>query len=163
MTMTPSTTPSISKQIALIGLVALVPLLPLLPLGALGQGSLGATNSKAQEAQTSLISDTDVRLGLNIVSDNTNKQTQVLKVPQNAWVKLQVTSDTPGELHIHAYRLKLTMQSPGTQTLSFQAKASGKFNIEWHPKKKDRPDANTHSQAHAHAPPLASLQVEPPP
>ena len=147
------------KQIALIGLVTL------LPLGAFGQGSLGAPNSKTQEAQTSLISDTDVRLVLNIVNDNTNQQTQVFKVPQNAWVKLQVTSDTPGELHIHAYRLKLTVQSPGTQTLSFQAKASGKFNIEWHPKKKERPDANTHSQthAHAHAPPLASLQVEPPP
>ena len=149
------------KRIALIGLVTL------LPLGAFGQGSLGAPNSKTQEAQTSLISDTDVRLVLNIVNDNTNRQTQVFKVPQNAWVKLQVTSDTPGELHIHAYRLKLTVQSPGTQTLSFQAKASGKFNIEWHPKKKERPDANTHSQthahAHAHAPPLASLQVEPPP
>ena len=145
------------KQIALIGLVTL------LPLGAFGQGSLGAPNSKTQEAQTSLISDTDVRLVLNIVNDNTNQQTQVFKVPQNAWVKLQVTSDTPGELHIHAYRLKLTVQSPGTQTLSFQAKASGKFNIEWHPKKKERPDTNTHSQTHAHAPPLASLQVEPPP
>ncbi len=159
MTMTPSMTLSSPKRIALIGLVTL------LPLGAFGQGSLGAPNSKTQEAQTSLISDTDVRLVLNIVNDNTNRQTQVFKVPQNAWVKLQVTSDTPGELHIHAYRLKLTVQSPGTQTLSFQAKASGKFNIEWHPKKKERPDANTHSQthAHAHAPPLASLQVEPPP
>lgn len=159
MTMTPSMTLSSPKRIALIGLVTL------LPLGAFGQGSLGAPNSKTQEAQTSLISDTDVRLVLNIVNDNTNQQTQVFKVPQSAWVKLQVTSDTPGELHIHAYRLKLTVQSPGTQTLSFQAKASGKFNIEWHPKKKERPDANTHSQthAHAHAPPLASLQVEPPP
>lgn len=157
MTMTPSMTLSSPKRIALIGLVTL------LPLGAFGQGSLGAPNSKTQEAQTSLISDTDVRLVLNIVNDNTNRQTQVFKVPQSAWVKLQVTSDTPGELHIHAYRLKLTVQSPGTQTLSFQAKASGKFNIEWHPKKKERPDANTHSQTHAHAPPLASLQVEPPP
>ena len=157
MTMTPSMTLSSPKRIALIGLVTL------LPLGAFGQGSLGAPNSKTQEAQTSLISDTDVRLVLNIVNDNTNQQTQVFKVPQSAWVKLQVTSDTPGELHIHAYRLKLTVQSPGTQTLSFQAKASGKFNIEWHPKKKERPDANTHSQTHAHAPPLASLQVEPPP
>ena len=157
MTMTPSMTLSSPKRIALIGLVTL------LPLGAFGQGSLGAPSSKTQEAQTSLISDTDVRLVLNIVNDNTNRQTQVFKVPQNAWVKLQVTSDTPGELHIHAYRLKLTVQSPGTQTLSFQAKASGKFNIEWHPKKKERPDANTHSQTHAHAPPLASLQVEPPP
>ena len=157
MTMTPSMTLSSPKRIALIGLVTL------LPLGAFGQGSLGAPNSKTQEAQTSLISDTDVRLVLNIVNDNTNRQTKVFKVPQNAWVKLQVTSDTPGELHIHAYRLKLTVQSPGTQTLSFQAKASGKFNIEWHPKKKERPDANTHSQTHAHAPPLASLQVEPPP
>ncbi len=157
MTMTPSMTLSSPKRIALIGLVTL------LPLGAFGQGSLGAPNSKTQEAQTSLISDTDVRLVLNIVNDNTNRQTQVFKVPQNAWVKLQVTSDTPGELHIHAYRLKLTVQSPGTQTLSFQAKASGKFNIEWHPKKKERPDTNMHSQTHAHAPPLASLQVEPPP
>ncbi len=145
------------KRIALIGLVTL------LPLGAFGQGSLGAPNSKTQEAQTSLISDTDVRLVLNIVNDNNSQQSQVFKVPQSARVKLQVTSDTPGELHIHAYRLKLTVQSPGTQTLSFQAKASGKFNIEWHPKKKEWPDANTHSQTHAHAPPLASLQIEPPP
>ena len=108
-----------------------------------------------------------VQLKLNIPKDSQVNPTTVFKVPQHSTVNLEVLSEKSGELHIHAYRLSLTVKEGEKKTLSFLAKASGKFNIEWHPKGPDAPkDGSTqsvtqHESGHGHAPPLASLEVLP--
>jgi hypothetical protein len=111
----------------------------------------------------------ELDLELLIQSDPSANKTVVFKVPQNAWVSLQVKSEKAGELHLHAYRLSLTLKDHDSQILKFKAKASGKFNIEWHPKLSTSKDAkqalqehpHAHSHAHSHAAPLASLEVQP--
>jgi hypothetical protein len=75
-----------------------------------------------------------VQLKLNIPKDPQGNATTVFKVPQHSTVNLEVLREKSGELHIHAYRLSPTVKEGEKKTLSFLAKASGKFNIEWHPK-----------------------------
>jgi hypothetical protein len=153
----------VTQQNALPSLkrMAWMGLLTLSSFGLWAQEDSSSQNSSNAKAQTSVHAQTHARLELKILSDVSPKSTVVFKVPQNAMVKLEVTSDTKGELHLHAYRLKLLISTPGTQTLNFKAQASGKFNIEWHPQDKKSSDTNSHSSAHGHGPPLASLEVQP--
>ncbi|MFN0003351.1 MAG: hypothetical protein ACKVPZ_00020 [Burkholderiaceae bacterium] len=153
----------VTEQTALASLkrMAWMGLLTLSSLGLWAQEDSSSKNPSNSKAQTSRHAQTDARLELKILSDVSPKSTVVFKVPQNAMVKLEVTSDAKGELHLHAYRLKLLILAPGTQTLNFKAQASGKFNIEWHPQDKKASDTNSHISAHAHGPPLASLEVQP--
>lgn len=83
---------------------------------------------------------------------------QVLKVVHKDWVQLQVESNTSGELHLHAYRLSWPLKAHEAQTLRFQATSTGKFKLEWHASDKKTMSPTT---SHAHAPPLASLEVMP--
>jgi hypothetical protein len=81
---------------------------------------------------------------------------RVLRVQKNDRVVLRLTSDAPGELHLHGYRLEAKL-APGTaRELAFDAYATGRYRLEWHPAAGKRSDARGH-----HGPPLATLEVRP--
>lgn len=80
---------------------------------------------------------------------------QVLRVEKDDVVRLRVTSDAAGEVHLHGYRLEVKL-APGTpQELSFNARATGRYRIEWHPA------AEAPAKSDHHGPPLATLEVRP--
>jgi hypothetical protein len=80
---------------------------------------------------------------------------RVLRVEKSDAVRLHVTSDAPGELHLHGYRIEARV-APGTPAeLVFKAYATGRYPFEWH-----GAGATTKPGAH-HAPPLAALEVRP--
>ena len=79
-----------------------------------------------------------------------------MRVEKNDLVKLRLSSDTAGEVHLHAYRQDARLV-PGTPAeITFKAHATGRFRIEWHA----AADKNAKAGAH-HAPPLAVLEVRP--
>lgn len=80
---------------------------------------------------------------------------RVLRVEKDDLVRLTVTSDGAGEIHLHGYRLELKL-TPGTPgELQFKARATGRFRIEWH-----GAGAAEKPESH-HSPPLAILEVRP--
>ena len=60
-----------------------------------------------------------------------------IKVKQHEQVEWQITSDTPGELHLHAYGIEVRVPKNKLVVYKFEAKATGKFQIEWHPQNKN--------------------------
>ncbi|MDH3286991.1 MAG: hypothetical protein OEP48_04585 [Betaproteobacteria bacterium] len=81
-------------------------------------------------------------------------QTRVLRVEKGDLVQLRFRSEAAGEIHFHAYRLD-TKVAPGISVeLSFKARATGRFRIEWHP-------AGGAERKGHHASPLATLEVRP--
>jgi hypothetical protein len=82
------------------------------------------------------------------------KEQRLLRVDKGDLVRIRLKADTPGEVHLHAYRL-VTKVTPGsTSELKFTARATGRFRIEWHP-------AGEASKGDHHGPPLARLEVRP--
>lgn len=80
---------------------------------------------------------------------------RVLQVAKDDLVRLRVTSEVAGELHLHAYRLEVKVV-PGTPSeLEFRARAAGRFRIEWHAA------ADRTKKADHHGPALAILEVRP--
>jgi hypothetical protein len=68
-------------------------------------------------------------------------------------VRWRVSSDAPGELHLHAYRLVAKVEPGKPVDLDFTAFATGRFPLSWHPHA-------ARAAAHADAP-LALLEVLP--
>lgn len=56
-----------------------------------------------------------------------------LKVKQSDQIEWQISSNKPGELHLHAYGIEVRVPKNQLVVYKFEAKASGKFQIEWHP------------------------------
>lgn len=82
------------------------------------------------------------------------KEQRLLRVDKGDLVRIRLTADTPGEVHLHAYKIE-TKVTPGTQSeLKFTARATGRFRIEWHP-------AGEASKSDHHGPALARLEVRP--
>lgn len=80
---------------------------------------------------------------------------RVLRVEKDDPVRLRVTSQVAGEIHLHGYRLEMKL-TPGTpQELAFKARATGRYRIEWHPA------GEAASKGDHHGPPLAILEVRP--
>jgi heme/copper-type cytochrome/quinol oxidase subunit 2 len=83
------------------------------------------------------------------------KEQRVIRVDKGTPVKLRMTSDAAGSLHLHAYKLEAHL-APGTPAeLAFNARATGRFRFEWH-----ADNAEAKSGDH-HGPPLATLEVMP--
>ena len=80
---------------------------------------------------------------------------RVLRVDKDDTVRLHLTSDAPGEIHLHGYRLatKLTPGVPGEMV--FKAYATGRYRLEWHPA------GETGRSGGHHGPPPATLEVRP--
>ena len=79
----------------------------------------------------------------------------MLRVTRDDTVRLLVTSGVAGNIHLHAYRLEANVVPGVPAELSFKARATGRFRIEWHP------SAETGKKDDHHAPPLAVLEVRP--
>lgn len=80
---------------------------------------------------------------------------RVLRVDQDDMVRLRVESNLPGAIHLHGYRLELKVTAAGESELTFKARATGRYRIEWHPADK------TAGKDDPHGPPLATLEVRP--
>ncbi len=101
---------------------------------------------------------------IDITAGKTPPAQQVIRVEKNDLVKLRISSDTAGDVHLHAYRKDVKLV-PGTSAeISFKAHATGRFRIEWHAVADKNTKGDTKSDAKAsahHAPPLAILEVRP--
>jgi hypothetical protein len=83
------------------------------------------------------------------------KEQRLLRVDKGTPVKLRISSDSAGSLHLHAYKLEIRVV-PGTPAeLAFTARATGRFRFEWHP------DYAKSKSGDHHGPPLATLEVRP--
>lgn len=78
-----------------------------------------------------------------------------LRVLRGDAVRIRVTSDAPGQVHLHAYRLESAARPDAPAELAFTAHATGRFRLEWHGE-----GAKAASGGH-HGPPLATLDVMP--
>jgi heme/copper-type cytochrome/quinol oxidase subunit 2 len=79
----------------------------------------------------------------------------LLRVEKDDSVRLRVTSEVAGEIHLHGYRLEMKV-APGTQAeLQFKAHATGRYRIEWHAA------GGAAMKGDHHGPPLATLEVRP--
>lgn len=92
---------------------------------------------------------------LTIVRGALPAEQRVLRVDKGDAVRVRVTSDTPGELHLHGYRLEAKL-TPGTRAqLAFTAYATGRYPFEWH-------SAGGAAQTGSHhGPAFATLEVRP--
>ena len=80
---------------------------------------------------------------------------RLLKVEKGDALKLRVTSDAPGELHLHGYRLSAKLAPGQAAEIAFTAYATGRYPFEWHAAGES---AGTKSHR---GPPLATLEVQP--
>jgi hypothetical protein len=71
---------------------------------------------------------------LNLQKGLAPKAERWVQVTKGDAVRIKLTSDQPGELHLHAYRVvaKLT-DAKQVVDVNFQAQATGRFRFEWHP------------------------------
>lgn len=81
---------------------------------------------------------------------------RLLKVEKGDALKLQITSDAPGELHLHGYRLAAKLLPGQPAELAFTAYATGRYPLEWH-----AAGEAAATGAHRRGPPLATLEVRP--
>jgi hypothetical protein len=94
---------------------------------------------------------------LRITSGALPAQQRVIRVTQGDRVIWRITSDAPGRVHVHAYRLETNVLAGQPAELAFQAFATGRYRVEWHPVAANPATPDAH-----HAPPLATLEVRPP-
>jgi hypothetical protein len=94
----------------------------------------------------------------NLIIENGQAKggSQTVRVSKGSDVVLKFLSDAPGAVHLHAYHLELILSPKQEGELHFNAKASGKFKVEWHPNANGSPPPSSHE-----APPLMSLEVMP--
>ena len=69
---------------------------------------------------------------LGIVNGALPEQQRRLTVTKDDNVRLRVTSDVAGELHLHAYRIALKLTPGEPKHIGFKAFATGRFPFEWH-------------------------------
>ena len=83
------------------------------------------------------------------------KEQRMLRVTKGDMVRLRLTSDAAGEIHLHGYRLaaKLAPGVPGE--IAFKAYATGRYRLEWHPA------GEAKSSGGHHGPAPATLEVRP--
>lgn len=80
---------------------------------------------------------------------------RMLRVTKGDTVRLRVTSDAPGEFHLHGYRLEAKLKPGVPGEIVFIAYATGRYRIEWHPA------GETSKSGGHHGPPPATLEVRP--
>ena len=80
---------------------------------------------------------------------------QMIKVNKNDVVHLVISSDEPGDLHLHAYHLSVHVDSKIKSVLDFKAFATGRFPFEWHSDVKHPIPPKAHHKA------LATIDVFP--
>jgi hypothetical protein len=94
---------------------------------------------------------------LAIVDGTLPKAQRLIQVHQGDKLRWLISSNTAGELHLHAYRLSEKLQAGQTTELAVDAFATGRFRLEWHAVH----DKRVATATNHHAPPLAILEVLP--
>jgi len=97
----------------------------------------------------------DVNASLDLSKGSVPKNQKLIQVKKDDLIVLKVSSDMPGEFHLHAYQLALKLLPNEPQIMRFKAFATGRFQFEWHPAA-DAAPITTHRHG-----PLASLEVFP--
>lgn len=90
---------------------------------------------------------------LRITKGEVAPELRRIPVRQGEQVRLRITSDTPGQLQVQAYRMQASLGPGSVVNLSFTAKAAGRFPITWH--------AAGAAAGSPEGPPLAMLEVSP--
>lgn len=80
---------------------------------------------------------------------------RVVRVYKDDLVRLRVTSDIPGDIHLHGYRQEAKVVPGRAVELAFKAYATGRYRIEWHPSGEETKQRIQHGAA------LATLEVRP--
>ena len=91
---------------------------------------------------------------LKIVRGSLPAAERLLRVSKGDALRLRISSDTAGEVHLHGYRLQASLAAGEPSELAFTAYATGRYRLEWHPA------GQAQSGSH-HGPPLATLEVRP--
>ena len=81
---------------------------------------------------------------------------RLVKVLKGDRLRWRITSNTPGEVHLHAYRLHVPVRPGLPVEMAFTAFATGRFRLEWHGASTQPASAASHQVA-----PLATLEVRP--
>jgi FtsP/CotA-like multicopper oxidase with cupredoxin domain len=92
---------------------------------------------------------------LSIVRGALPAEQRLLRVEKGDAVRLRLTSDAPGEIHLHGYRLEAKLTPGKPAEIAFKAYATGRYPFEWHGAG-DAGKTGSH-----HGPPLATLEVRP--
>lgn len=92
---------------------------------------------------------------LTIARGELTAEQRVLRVNKGDTVRLRLTSDAPGEIHLHGYRLEMKLKPGVPGELVFKAYATGRYRLEWHPAGKAGKSGGHHG------PPPATLEVRP--
>ena len=98
---------------------------------------------------------TEKLFDLTITNGNVPKEQRLIRVDKGTMVKLRVSSDSAGSLHLHAYKMEAHLAPGAPVELAFNARATGRFRFEWHAE-----NAKAKAGDH-HGPPLATLEVRP--
>ena len=93
---------------------------------------------------------------LAIVKGSVPAPQRLLKVEKGDALRLRISSDAPGELHLHGYRESVKLAPGQTAELAFTAYATGRFPFEWHPVGENPTGGPRHRGQ-----PLATLEVGP--
>ena len=81
---------------------------------------------------------------------------RTMRVNKNDLVRWHITSDAPGEVHLHAYRVTAKLVAGAPADMAFKAFATGRFRLEWHADAARGASPGAH-----HAPPFATFEVRP--
>ena len=84
------------------------------------------------------------------------KEQRLIRVEKGAAVKLRISSDAAGEIHLHGYRLEAHLAPGKLAEIAFAAHATGRYRIEWHAAGEPAGKGGGH-----HSAPLATLEVRP--
>ena len=72
-------------------------------------------------------------LTFNLEIENRKLNVSRLEVRQNDKLTLNIVADEPGEFHLHGYDYEENISPSKVTKLVFEANATGKFNITFHP------------------------------
>jgi len=89
----------------------------------------------------------EVNALLEITKGQAPMSQQMIKVNKNDVVHLVISSDEPGDLHLHAYHLSVHVDSKIKSVLDFKAFATGRFPFEWHSEVKPSAAPKAHHKA----------------
>jgi FtsP/CotA-like multicopper oxidase with cupredoxin domain len=107
---------------------------------------------------SSLAQAPETTFDLAIVDGKVAKEKRLIKVHKGDLVRLRLTSNLPGDVHLHAFRLQAKVSADKPSELTFRAHATGKFRFEWHETKQQ---GKVPAEGGHHAEPLATLEVRP--
>jgi FtsP/CotA-like multicopper oxidase with cupredoxin domain len=91
-----------------------------------GPAAVLAGRSGAQPAAGEAVHDLAITGGL-LPPDQ-----RVIRAGKGDRLRWRITSDTPGDFHLHALRLAIAVQPGQVAELAFTAFATGRFRASWH-------------------------------